>query len=336
MQLYHVYQPEMLSLGVNKMPKHVVDEYYILDNFYLEDVYDYFKPLDKKEAEEYLSRLYAKNNRRLRNNYLRAFFRCLLRGIEEGTLVLVICTSSVFRGALKKMASNLLLPFSGFEAVANIIQEMRSESLALHIGGYFDPKTNLVFGVIENPEEEIKGKGEKLVYILHHELCHYTSANHWNEFDSLFKDKYLIPYYQNMFKQFGELIEKDYDEKKCKKLSDILVKRMLERERYYNMSQSTKHKEENHIVLCYEEMKNIDEELANVWANLVIDSFTTERRMDITFNILYNAYLNNGWNLPKKFKHYQEILFPSEVICVLAYILNEEKEFIDMLKILFR
>ncbi len=315
------------------MSKTVVHEYEIF-----EAITDYFKPLNKKEAKEYLLKLYKDNSRRFRNVYLKTFFKCLLRGIDEEAVVLVICTSNIFRGFLKKMVSNILLPFSGFEAVSKIIISMRDEINALHMGGYFDPNENVVFAVVENPFKEIKNNEIELVYILHHELCHYTASNHNKEFKSLFKDKYLIPYYTELFKlMYTKVLGiDDYDIDTCKKAANVLIDNLLERENYKNVKNTSKYDEKQYIMSCYNDLINVDPYIANTWANLVVDSFTVEKKADTTYYITSQAYKNNSWELPRLFKHYQELLFPSEVIAVLAYILRQEKEFIDMLDLLFR
>jgi hypothetical protein len=318
------------------MSNKIISEYNLLENYYLEDVFDYFKPLSKEEAEEYLDRLYKKNSRRMRNKFLYSFLYCMKRGIEEQSLILVLCTSNVFKAFLKRMTSSVLLPFAGFDAVKNIIEKQREESDALHIGGYFNPDENLVFLVIENSEEELKDRGEDQLYVLHHELCHYTAANHNRDFQRLFRKKYLEPFYNKMFENFYKLARKKPTSDEIDTLTKVLLDNLLEREIISTTKSTSAREEKNYVNKCFKELKEIDNEIGEIWGILVNDSFTIKKYQNIVLKLIYSTYTENGWNIPQMFLHYQELIFPSEIICVLAIILKEEPEFIEMLDLLFR
>lgn len=295
-----------------------------------ESVYDYLHYYNKDEAEEILLEILDKT-KDLSGAYIKPLIQTLRRGNNKSKIVLAKCTSNQFYAVVKRMASGVLSPFSGFDAVSSLIVKMMEEDTAMYIGGRFSPIENDIVVVIDRVNGRVGSK--YFLSVIYHELMHYASCNYTKDFKTIFFNM-LFKYYINMFAIIQEVAHgKILDNNN--KLARVFIKNMLiveGSEVFYK-----KDKVKQSINSTYDMLYDIDSKSANVWATLFMDAYSVRKYEDLTQHVTYGAYQRSGFQVPSGlYHHYQELIFPSEVIAILSSSYPDKEEFINMLNVCFK
>lgn len=307
------------------------------NNIVTEDVTEYFRTLNDSETETVLKSIYDRvpstSKKAIINKLLLVV---LLKGSKQKKIILQECTASQFWAIMKGMASAVISPFSGFDAVSNAINYLREEGDALRIGGYYSSEDNYVRIVINNFGGVINDP-EMFLYIVQHELYHYSAANKPYIFRSLF-NPILMRFYTALFSYFQNLVgNTGVDLKKAEACADIFVSHMLACERLNTKKKITDDERINKTINnVYNKMYAVDKRIADVWVTFLEDAYIGSRRYsDLIYTCLATAYDSSGFAIPELFRYFQELLFPSEVICIMSYVAIDKPEFIDMIKKVF-
>jgi len=318
-----------------------------------EEIERYYKYLNERESQIFLSRLIEYNKDKIHDPFYSTFFSAIKRGSEKRDIAIIICTASRFKSMLKSMIGIPLVPFSGFKAVRDILSALLEESTALSFGGVYDSDINKMFIIIKNPEiKDISNMRLEIVYkfssftqgyTLLHEMCHYFAANYHDEYLNLFKTKCLVPYYDTIFREFVRVFLKE-------KISDNTISQF--RTIFLDVFENThvnsdiyRFTDEEFYRLideCHAKLKAVHNDFGDLWKFLVIilnsDQFDREilRYVKRAKAILRDAYKQNGWNISDKIHHFQELVHTSEVIAVAAMDQYKSPEYIQLLTKIFK
>lgn len=312
-----------------------------MSNILLEDIFDseldkYYREFSKEETFEYIDKLKEHNN--IENQkYLKALFNALGRGVQVNKVFLAECTANEFIGKLQYMTSSLLLPFSGIGALEPYVNKLyyyltNNSSLdALSIGGVYIPRKDKLFVFIKSSKlKDYKIHSDKLLYVLLHEMCHLYAKTQPKSFKSIFWSSYIFPFYKAFFKNLNNEYNLNVPDKVLLEYTKIYAESLLEMEsvrNYKKLSTMYKTLDKLHTKLTY----LVYTLFLNVYTE---EEFKAESELYLA-EVFHQSYKDIGIHLPNVFKLYQEILFPSEIVCISAFVNNQKPEYIKMLNTIF-
>lgn len=336
-----IYYTWTKSINYDKKPDTKLFDLYVEKNknnleeiTITENVSDYFEVLNDEDASLILDIF---KNHIKKDEYTDTIFNAIKLGISKNKIVFVRCTSNTFKIFLKGMASSILKPFSGFDAVKNLIRNLEEEEHALYIAGAFIPKENIIRIVVDGQRISLlqnntnKMLSNKIFFTLLHEFCHYMAANYPKKFSNLFSTKYLIPFYTVFFSLMNYYIvnRKSIDKDLLSNFTKTFIAVALSCE-------DLNFKSTKPISYMYHKLEDIDSLLANAWYYSLEECFTklSSEFKHYIYGLLYITYKSLNIDDTRSF-FYQELLFPSEVICIASSYNYKQPEFIQMLKSLF-
>jgi hypothetical protein len=312
-----------------------------------EEAHDYFK--DIVNQEQFLDNLIAKNKRALdASPWLRPFFNALKRGIRDKRIVLTKCTGKQFTANLKLHFSKVLSLIAFLPFIKNIIKSLKDEYFALHILGYFNPATRVLRVVVENNPDAIIDNENRFLDTVLHEMCHLAANDNVNNFSKLYKnhlDKFYTILFETLSQEHSRYIEKviikssgyEHDPNTVKKVKNDVYTALLSQESAKVDRVAEWDKWIDSIITKMDGDYNYSVLFMTWWTYLTNMYFKDQSLSTPIWHLIYDTYKDCGWSIPPIYKFYQELLFPSEVICVYSReYKNTDPNIIRMLEGMFR
>ena len=304
----------------------------ILENIFDSELDQHYREFTEDETKIYIQELRKLNSKRFRSNYLKALFEALYRGVDEQKIFFAECTASELMAKIQHMASSILLPHSGVIAVGPLIDWLykkltQNTSLeALHIMGVFISRKEKLFVFVNDKENEY-WNDDKIFSILLHELCHMCAYIYSDLFHKLFYDKYILPFFKTYFQTISKKFNVNATEEDINFFAEKYSTELLKAEKTRNVDSFNKV-----LRILNERNKKLTETCLYVLNKMIDDDPHIEKMLN---EILFYCYHQSGMKIPRIFNFYQEILFPSEIVCVVSLIYNKRPEFIQMLNSMF-
>lgn len=294
----------------------------------LED-YDNFDLLDRSQAKQVLEEWNKSNIRRLRSPYIRKLLDAVERGVDGGSVYMAVCTVSTFAAVLGRGAANLLSPASSFEPVSRLVEWLKKNSYDLGIAGFYDKNENALFVITNHPYVEMNN--EMFSVVLMHEMCHYYAHNNAKEFKALFFDLYILPFYQCLFKKLAQRCGSEVDDETLRQMAINYVENLMQAE-----SEKDNDMWNKYFVRALTPVYKTDRILFD-YIIYYIKNFQREDVMRVLDEILFECYRETHIPVPHDVSFmYQEILFPSEVVCLASLVHAKKPQFLNMLDDIFR
>lgn len=295
-----------------------------------ENLDDYFKIVSPNQSDSLIAALMKDTK-----PALQPILDAMNRGIKSGKIKLVICTASSFSIMIKKLISIPFYFISVIPYFRDIVNKLYEEEESKSIMGVFIPKYNKVFVVVnyETLQYKHQTKENRVLLTLMHELTHYFFHNYNSEAISLFESR-LLKFYTNLFRNIALDVKYPNDDKTLS-ISTELAKTFLS----HGLSFEKDPNYSDYIEKCYKSMTAIDKTISNAWLFILTDfmeNYVNSQYAKYINVLIYDTYSDSGY--PTSWFSsffYQELIFPSEVICMLSSHMIEDADFKKMLNMIF-
>jgi hypothetical protein len=319
----------------------------------IEDVEDYFK--DEDDPVAYLRSIMEKNKDSISSSkYLKILFECIERGIKSNRIQITRCNGSQFSASLKLLLSKLLSIGSMFRFVYKLMLRLKEEDHALKILGYFDGEKVRII-ISDDPDAYIN-RYNLFLPILVHELTHLFASHNTPQYISLYKEKYLRSYYSIFFDKLASsriplIIERSIiGENKYYQYNEKLVKDVVND--YMKLFPDSEARGKNRFKYMYHWLEEVKDALNKdndaysfskylivlIWKIMIVDAYTGEMKFSTSVDsLLTSTYMKWDPEYEKITHCYQELITPSEVMCVYNPLhVEDDPNVAKMLSLLFR
>lgn len=317
----------------------IMDYIQLVEAIFDTEMDKHFREFTTEETKTYLQHLRTINANRFRSPYLKTLFEALYRGVTIEKVYFAQCTASEWKAKLQYMAGSFLFPLSGFIGIGGLFKWLYNKTLdntalsALHIMGVYISRKDKLF-VFVNSDNVETWENDKIFSILLHEMCHAHAVQNPKDFKRLFYKEYIHKFYLAFFTNLSELFFTENSSQKPDK-NTITYFATTFGETLLQLEKETDVKILNSM---YKDLNKKHRRLAEIVFALFYGVYIDfdQNIQPMLHAIFFMCYQQIGVTIPRFFNHYQEIIFPSEIVCVASFVHNKRPVFLEMLNNIFR
>lgn len=295
----------------------------------------YLRPMSMDDVEVSLNNIYYGNKS---DEFIKLFSETLFRGYKSNQIVFLKSDAEYFSGLLKYVFSLIIsIGTLGLSRkfVKNLHDYLEDEINTYCVLGFWSFETNKLHVIFNDRYLKPVDNGIYInphtLYITMHEMCHYFSGNYPVAYKGLFESTlfkfYTLFYKKNLLIKPEESlkISTEYLNKFINVESKLLALSGEAMDKYY-----------------FNNLKEFSDDIISIAGNSVNDRYVRNMNAVLTGNpyTVYSdikyTYEKMGYgNFAIRSMYYQEVLFPSEVICIISEIDMDTPLYKTMLKRMF-